>query len=83
VCHAYRPGSEWVSQHALSINGKRSDINTSDLLQIGEIIKCKSAKSIIKEINQTVQNWREYADKVNVDETLANAIKATHLDMGN
>lgn len=21
VCHAYRPGSEWVSQHALSING--------------------------------------------------------------
>lgn len=22
ICHAYRPGSEWASQHALSINGR-------------------------------------------------------------
>jgi len=26
VCHSYRPGSTWVSQHSLSINGKRHDI---------------------------------------------------------
>ena len=26
ICHAYRPGSDWVSQHALSINGKRKYI---------------------------------------------------------
>ena len=25
LCHAYRPNSMWVSQHALSVNGKRTD----------------------------------------------------------
>jgi len=26
ICHAYRPGSDWVSQHALSLNGKRKGL---------------------------------------------------------
>ncbi|HOY13011.1 MAG TPA: type II toxin-antitoxin system HipA family toxin, partial [Saprospiraceae bacterium] len=43
LCHAYRPGSEWVSQHALSINGKRKEITKADLLVIGDSIRCKKA----------------------------------------
>ncbi len=35
VCHAYRPDSDWVSQHNLSINGKRKDFTKEDLLTIG------------------------------------------------
>jgi serine/threonine-protein kinase HipA len=34
ICFAYRPGSEWVSQHNLSINGKRKDITLNDLLAV-------------------------------------------------
>lgn len=47
ICHAYRPGSEWVSQHALSINGKRKEITRADLLVIGKSIRCKKHRRLL------------------------------------
>ena len=49
VCHAYQPKHKWVSQHALSINGKRTDISKDDLLTIGRSIRSKKAAEIIDE----------------------------------
>jgi serine/threonine-protein kinase HipA len=80
LCHAYRPGSEWVSQHALSINGKRKEITKADLLVIGESIRCKKASEIIDEINYTVNQWEKFAGKVNVKSTLHDAIAKTLLN---
>jgi serine/threonine-protein kinase HipA len=77
ICHAYRPGSTWVSQHALSINGKRKDITKADLLVVGESIRCKKAAEIIDEINATVSQWKRFADEVNVKPTLRDEIAAT------
>lgn len=83
LCHAYRPGSPWVSQHALSINGKRTGITRHDLLSIarGISMKSKKAAEIINEINATVQNWRTFADELNVDPELRNQIQHTLLDL--
>lgn len=81
LCHAYRPGSEWVSQHALSINGKRKDITKADLLVIGESIRCKKASEIVDEINDTVNQWKSYADDVNVKPTLRDEIAKTLLNL--
>lgn len=77
VCHAYRPGSEWVSQHALSINGKRQNITKNDLMAIGQSIKCKKASKIIDEINSTVKQWRNFADEVKVSPALRDEIAKT------
>lgn len=66
VCHAYKPDHRWVSQHALSINGKRTAITKEDLLIIGKSIKNKKAASIIEEISDTVSKWKKFADDVNV-----------------
>ncbi len=81
VCHAYRPGSEWVSQHALSINNKRKDITKEDLMVIGKSIQCKKADSIIREINNTVNQWQKFANDVNVKPELRDAIAQTLLDL--
>lgn len=81
VCHAYRPGSDWVSQHALSINGKRKDITKADLLVIGESIRCKKASEIIDEINGNVNQWKRFADEVNVQPTLRDEIAKTLLNL--
>jgi len=61
VCHAYRPGSAWVNQHALSINNKRKDFNKKDLLILGQSIKTKKALNIIEEINETLSQWKKFA----------------------
>jgi len=77
ICHAYQPKHQWVSQHALSINGKRTNITKKDLLEIGKLIKNKKRKEVIKEISKTVGKWKEFADDVNVEEGLREEIRGS------
>lgn len=77
ICHAYRPGSDWVSQHALSINNKRKEITKEDLLLIGESIKCKKSERIINEMNSTINQWNYFANEVKVASELSNTIAKT------
>jgi len=79
LCHAYRPGSEWVSQHSLSINGKRKAITKADLLTIGNSIRCKKASEIIDEVFDIVNQWKRFADDVDVNPTLRDEIGKTLL----
>jgi serine/threonine-protein kinase HipA len=81
VCHAFRPGSEWVSQHALSINNKRNNITKEDLIVIGQSIKNKKASSIIEEINDSVSQWKKFANDVNVQPQLRDEIARTILNL--
>jgi serine/threonine-protein kinase HipA len=81
ICHAYQPKHAWVSQHILSINGKRTDITKDDLLTVGQSIKSKKASDIIAEIIQIVSNWKKYADNVNVAPTLRDEIASTLINL--
>jgi serine/threonine-protein kinase HipA len=80
LCHAYKPNHQWVSQHALSINGKRKDITKNDLLLIGKSIRCKQANAIIDEIESIVMNWKMFANEVGVSAQLREAIYTTIKD---
>ena len=77
VCHAYQPKHKWVSQHALSINGKRTDISKDDLLTIGRSIRSNKAAEIIDEISHIVNQWKRFADEVKVSPNLRDEIAAT------
>ncbi len=79
VCHAYRPGSDWVSQHCLSINGKRKNISREDLLKVAKQMNIKKAEAIINQIATTVGNWEKYANAAEVNSKLKLAIKKTLL----
>jgi serine/threonine-protein kinase HipA len=80
VCHAYQPNHQWVSQHALSVNGKRKGITKNDLLIVGKSIKCKQAAAVIDEIEVTVFNWKKFANEVGVSGKLRDAIDTTIKD---
>lgn len=80
ICHAYRPDSIWVSQHALSINGKRRGIQKDDLMNFAKAMNIKKSATIISEINTKVQDWNNYADEVNVNAKLRDSIKETLLN---
>lgn len=77
ICHAYRPQHPWVSQHALSINSKRTNIKKDDLLVIGKSIKNKKAAETIEEISDTVSKWKTFADEVKVLPKLRDEINDT------
>jgi serine/threonine-protein kinase HipA len=80
ICHAYRPDSIWVSQHALSINGKRKGIEKDDLITFAKAMNIKKPTKIISEINTKVQNWNSYADEVNVNKKQRDSIRETLLN---
>jgi serine/threonine-protein kinase HipA len=79
VCHSYRPGSSWVSQHSLSINGKRMDITRKDLLQVAKKMNIKKADGIIDQVNAAVGKWNEFAEQTKVKKELKEAISKTLL----
>ena len=79
VCFAYRPDSNWVSQHNLSINGKRDNITRDDLMAVAKSMNVKKANTIINEISETVKNWNTFAEQVNVNEKLKREIGKAHL----
>jgi serine/threonine-protein kinase HipA len=80
ICHAYRPDSVWVSQHALSINGKRKVILKQDLIAIAEAMNIKKAEVIIDEINMKVNSWGWFAKEQKVPKNKINEIEQTLLN---
>ncbi len=77
ICHAYRPGSDWVSQHNLSINGKRKDFVLADFIAIAEQNSIRNPKKILAECIEIVGNWEKYANQCNVEAQLQEAIQQT------
>ena len=77
IFHACQPKHKWVRQHTLSINGKRTDISKDDLLTIGRSIRSKKAAEIIDEISHIVNQWKTFADEVEVSPNLRDEIAAT------
>lgn len=81
ICHAYRPESIWVSQHALSINGKRKNITRNDLLSIAKLATIKKAERIIEEIQTVVNKWPNFAKEAGVDSKKKKAIEQSLLQI--
>ena len=79
ICFAYRPDSTWVSQHNLSINGKRKNITREDLLAVAKSMNIKKANNIIDQISSTVKNWNDFAESVKVDKMHRENIGKAHL----
>jgi serine/threonine-protein kinase HipA len=81
VCHSYRPGSTWVSQQSLSVNGKRKDISREDFLSVAKNMNIKKAGNIITQINEVVMNWHSYAEDTKVKPELRDAIGKTLINL--
>jgi serine/threonine-protein kinase HipA len=78
MCHAFRPGSEWVSQHALSINGKRNAITKEDLVTVAKLMNIKKATEIIQQTSEVIKNWMSFAEETKVEQSLKVVIGKTH-----
>lgn len=77
LCHAYRPDSYWVSQHCLSINGKRSEITRKDLLAVAEQNSIRRPAQVIEECLEVINHWLDYANEFAVDTNLSKSIDQT------
>ena len=81
ICYAYRPGSIWVNQHSMSINGKREHITRADLLAVAKNMHIKKANGVIQQINEVVSKWKGYATETKVQPALRNSIAKTLIQL--
>jgi len=75
VCYSYDPNNGWVNQLTLSINGKRTNITTDDLMTIAKANNIKKAEQLIGQIQLIVSQWDMYAEKAKIRDDLAQMIK--------
>ena len=68
-----------MSQHALSINGKRNNISRDDLLAVAKSMNIKKAAVILDQISSIVKSWKDFATETKVKPKLRDAIGETLL----
>ncbi|MGO1232533.1 MAG: type II toxin-antitoxin system HipA family toxin [Marinobacter sp.] len=79
VAYSYKPGSHWVEQHNISLNGKRSGFTRDDLLAVASQIgnfKERDARAIIEQCTEVVSRWRSMATENEVPASLVDEIEA-------
>lgn len=76
VSWSFDPTSQFVSQHSLSINGKRRNITENDMLSIAKSIRVKNGKEIINQIRDVVYKWPTYAKQTGVSTKKINKINS-------
>lgn len=79
ICHAYRPGSLWVSAQSLSVNGKREGIADGDFLEVARKMNIKKPEEKIGQVKASVNRWEEFAEEVKLDVPLRDSIRKTLL----
>ncbi len=79
ICHAYRPGSLWVSSQSLTVNGKRDGITDLDFLEIARQMNIKKPTEKIEQVKAAVKRWNEFAEVVKVESKLRDSIRKTLL----
>lgn len=70
ITYSYDVTNKWLSAHQMTINGKKSNICLSDLLEVGKKmgLKKKKCMDIISKISHVASDFEKYANEANIRE---------------
>ncbi|MDO6682929.1 MULTISPECIES: type II toxin-antitoxin system HipA family toxin [unclassified Oceanobacter] len=78
LAYSYKPGSQWVNSHWMSLNGKRDHFTRSDfhsLEKLSPIFNKRKIDDIIDTTIEHVSTWRQLAQEQEVPKTLIDEIQ--------
>jgi serine/threonine-protein kinase HipA len=68
ITHAYRPGSKWVAEHQMSINGKFDNITRADVRTVAERFDLLAElPDAIENVRDAVAQWPALAKAAEID----------------
>lgn len=79
MTYAYNKEGEWTASHQMSINGKRENIERSDLLEVAKVagLNKKKCKDIINQMIDVAHQWPALAKDCDVSDTRIKKINNT------
>ncbi|EPT2692006.1 type II toxin-antitoxin system HipA family toxin [Vibrio vulnificus] len=78
LAYSYKPGSKWVNNHWMSLNGKRDNFTRSDFYSLEKLSPIFSKRKIDDIIDTTIEHvstWRQLAEEWDVPKTLIDEIQ--------
>ncbi len=79
IAYSYKPGSKWVNDHWMTINGKRSDFTRNDFYafeKISPLFSRQHIDTIIDETIEVVAQWSRLAAEHDVPKLLRDEIRS-------
>jgi serine/threonine-protein kinase HipA len=79
LAYSYNPDGAWTSRHQMSLNGKRDDFQTGDLVAFAKVAGLKKAKAmtLLREVASPLHNWKAHAAAAGVSERDKSRIEKT------
>jgi len=80
VTYSYNPTGEWTSTHQMTLNGKRDHFDLEDFEACSKNASMKRgrAKDILRQVQDAVSKWREFASAAGIRNDVADNIANTH-----
>ncbi|QIL90197.1 type II toxin-antitoxin system HipA family toxin [Microbulbifer sp. SH-1] len=78
LAYSYKPGSKWVNNHWLSLNGKRDDFTREDIYSLEKVSPLFSRRKIdhiVDKVVEQVSRWRNLAVEHEVPASLIDEIE--------
>jgi len=66
VTYAYNRSNQWLRQHLMSVNGRFSEVRSSDLLTMADQFEVVDAQTILNEVIDAVSAWPKIAQDCGV-----------------
>lgn len=80
IAYSYRPDGDWTNQHQMSMNGKRDAFTLQDFNDCAKAAGLKQGQGakIVREIQDVVSRWTEYAEMAGIDGQTIEGIAKAH-----
>lgn len=80
MTYSYNPQGDWTSRHQMSLNGKRDDFTIEDFKACAKNASLKRgrAEEIVRQVQEVVLQWKNFADKSGVPPEVADGIAKAH-----
>lgn len=78
ICFSYKPGNIFIEQHQMSCNGKRDGFVLDDLLEAAKYADVKRPLDIIRQVEESLSKWSQFAEAAGIDEERADYIGGLH-----
>ncbi len=69
MTYSFNPTGPWTARHQMTLNGKQDNFSLEDFRACAKtaLMKRGRAETILKEVQEVVSQWRNYAEEADVD----------------
>ena len=76
MTYSFNPAGSWTASHQMTLNGKRDDFIMDDFKVCAKTASMKRgrAEAIVREVQEVVSRWKEYAEQAGVPVSMRDQI---------